>query len=353
MSLQRSTLENFFNRTWAKRGLSACLLLPFSLLFHLLSLVRRSLYSTGLLRSQRVSVPVIIVGNIFVGGTGKTPLTIWLVDALRVAGFHPGVISRGYGRNSDSALAVHLNSSAEIVGDEPLLIAQRAQCPVMVGRDRVAVARALLASHPEVDVIVSDDGLQHYPLARDIEIVLSDARGVGNGWLLPAGPLRESVTRRRDFSVHNVGNGAPISAPDDWPVFAMQLSGDQAFPLLDDGAKASAVTRPLRSFVEMDQSLRIVAAAGIGNPGRFFDMLRAEGLQFDALPFPDHFDFAGNPFAQTEADIILMTEKDAVKCRQNDALRNDTRLWVVPVTAHLDDVLAEKIVEKLRGHSTT
>lgn len=353
MALQRPILENFFHRSWARRGLSAWLLLPFSLLFHLLSSLRRGLYRYRLLRAQRVAVPVIIVGNIFVGGTGKTPLTIWLVHALREAGFHPGVISRGYGRNSAHAMEVYPHSSTEKVGDEPLLIAQRALCPVMVGRDRVAVARALLANHPEVDVIVSDDGLQHYRLARDIEIVLSDARGVGNGWLLPAGPLRESVKRRRDFSVRNVSDEAPAPSPDGRSVFAMRLRGDLAYPLLNVGDKPAPAARPLSSFAASNSPLRIVAAAGIGHPERFFAMLHDQGLQFAALPFPDHFNFAGNPFAQVEADIILMTEKDAVKCRQNDALRSDPRLWVVPVTACLDSALAEKIVEKLRGHSLT
>lgn len=350
MSLQRSTLEKFFTRTWAHRGLCACLLLPLSLLFRIISSLRRSLYRYGLLHAQRVAVPVIIVGNIFVGGTGKTPLTIWLVQALRDAGFHPGVISRGYGRKNASALEVDSNSNSAQVGDEPLLIAQRTQCPVMVGRDRVAVAQALLAAHPEVDVIVSDDGLQHYRLARDIEIILSDARGVGNGWLLPAGPLREAASRDCDFRVVNAGS-ANASLPDG--AFRMQLHGDVAVPLLDAANETGLAARSLHSLGDTDHSLHIVAAAGIGNPARFFNMLRAAGLQFDALPLPDHYDFSDNPFAQLKADIILMTEKDAVKCRQNDALRNDPRLWVVPVTAHLDDALAEKIVEKLRGHSTT
>ena len=368
MALQRSTLEDFFARTWASRGLWAWLLLPLSLLFLILSTLRRSLYRCGLLKSQRMRVPVIIVGNVFVGGTGKTPLTIWLVQALRASGFHPGVISRGYGRKDEAPLEVHASSSASDVGDEPLLIAQRAQCAVMVGRDRVAVAQALLAAHPQIDVIVSDDGLQHYRLARDIEIVLSDARGVGNGWLLPAGPLREPASRQRDFSVLNENsnldsaNGssladasAHVSASDN--VFRMQLLGDLAFPLLDAANDQLTSARSLASFVDARNSTpaptRIVAAAGIGNPARFFAMLRAAGLQFEALPLPDHFDFTSNPFAQLEADIILMTEKDAVKCRQNDVLRNDPCLWVVPVTARLDGALAEKIVEKLRGHSPT
>ncbi|WP_076593640.1 tetraacyldisaccharide 4'-kinase [Herminiimonas arsenitoxidans] len=345
MALQRSNLEAFLTRTWAQRGLAACLLLPVSGLFGALSAARRISYQFGIAKTQRLPVPVIVVGNIFVGGTGKTPLTIWLVQALRQAGFKPGVISRGYGVHNDVPQVVTSQSLAQEVGDEPLLIAHRAECPVMVGRDRVAVATALLAAHPEVDVLVSDDGLQHYRLERDIEIVLFDGRGVGNGWLLPAGPLRETASRRRDFTVVN-GVVLPDGMPSD--TVSMQLVGTVA-EKLNDRSQTSA----LSSFVSAEgkHSPTILAAAGIGNPGRFFTLLRNAGLQFEEMALPDHYDFADNPFAAVKADVILMTEKDAVKCRQNDGLRNDPRLWVVPVTAQLDAAFAEKIVEKLRGQS--
>lgn len=345
MFLQRSNLEAFLTRTWAQRGLAACLLLPVSGLFGALSAARRMSYRLGISKAQRLSVPVVIVGNIFVGGTGKTPLTIWLVQALRQAGFKPGVISRGYGVHNDVPHAVTSQSLAQEVGDEPLLIAYRAECPVMVGRDRVAVATALLAEHPEVDVLISDDGLQHYRLERDVEIVLFDSRGVGNGWLLPAGPLRESASRRRDFTVIN---GAAIEGTMPSDAVGMKLVGTIA-QKLNDRSQTSA----LSSFVSPagKHSPTILAAAGIGNPARFFTLLRDAGLQFEEMALPDHYDFADNPFAAVKADVILMTEKDAVKCRQNDGLRSDPRLWVVPVTAQLDAAFAEKIVEKLRGHS--
>ncbi|MDO8306299.1 tetraacyldisaccharide 4'-kinase [Herminiimonas sp.] len=345
MALQRSTLEAFLKRTWAQRGLAAWLLWPLSCIFGALSAWRRLLYRLGIAKTQRLPVPVVVVGNIFVGGTGKTPLTIWLAQALRQAGLHPGVISRGYGTHNDVPHAVTAQSLAQQVGDEPLLIAYRTQCPVMVGRDRVAVAQALLAAHPEVDVIISDDGLQHYRLARDIEIILFDGRGVGNGWLLPAGPLREPVSRRRDFTVINGAPESMLLPPD---AIAMRLEGLVAEPLAMM-PYAQASSRTLASFSVAPT--RILAAAGIGNPQRFFTLLRAAGLDFAELPLPDHYDFSDNPFAGLHADVILITEKDAVKCRQNDALRNDPRFWVVPVTAHLDGALAEQIVEKLRGHS--
>jgi tetraacyldisaccharide 4'-kinase len=352
LALQRSTVEEFLMRTWARRGLAARLLWPLSCVFGALSALRRLLYRLGVSKAQRLPVPVVVVGNIFVGGTGKTPLTIWLVQTLRQAGFHPAVISRGYGGSKQLAQAVTAQSLAQDVGDEPLLIAYRAQCPVMVGRQRASVAQALLAAYPEVDVIISDDGLQHYGLARDIEIVLFDARGVGNGWLLPAGPLREPVSRRRDFTVLNGSTEKTRMAGE---VFQMRLSGVMAEPLAAASTEEGlACARALRSFSAATTGFspaRILAAAGIGNPQRFFAQLSDAGLQFDQLPLPDHYAYLDNPFADVIADVILITEKDAVKCRQNDAIRNDPRIWVVPVTAQLDSPFAKRIVEKLHGYS--
>jgi len=350
--VQPATLEAFLTRSWIRRGIVACLLWPLSLLFRALAWLRRGLYAAGWLRSTRLAVPVIVVGNIFLGGTGKTPLTIWLVEALRQAGFVPGVISRGYGVHSAVPRAVHIDSNAQQVGDEPLLIARRAQCPVLVGRNRVAAAQALLAAYPDVNVIVSDDGLQHYAMQRDIEIVLFDARGVGNGWLLPAGPLREPASRRRDFTVVNAAQlPGDVLGTGSHDVIQMELVGVIA-ERLGDRSQRLALTSGLLVPDTGHAASRIVAAAGIGNPPRFFAMLRAAGLTIDEMPLADHYDFADNPFASVLADIILITEKDAVKCSQIATLKNDPRLWVVPVTARIDGALAEQIVEKLRGHTT-
>lgn len=324
---------------WTRRGLLACTLWPFSKLFGILSAARRLGYRKRWLDSHAVPVPVIVVGNVFVGGTGKTPFVIWLVAALQRAGFRPGVISRGHGGQLDGVHPVTAASRAHQVGDEPLLMAQRASCPVMVGRDRVAAARALLADDPTIDVIISDDGLQHYRLRRNLEIILFDERGTGNGWLLPAGPLREAASRRRDFTVLN-GSRIPAGVPAD--THRMTLAGDHAFSL----------TAPGRSLPLTALPGPVLAAAGIGNPARFFGMLRAHGLLIDTLALPDHHDFLDNPFASADAATILITEKDAVKCAQIEALKNDPRLWVVPVSARIEGALAEHIVEKLRGHST-
>ncbi|CDG84640.1 tetraacyldisaccharide 4'-kinase [Janthinobacterium agaricidamnosum NBRC 102515 = DSM 9628] len=339
-------------RNWLRRGPLACALWPLSLLFRGLSGVRAALYRSGILKSSKLPVPVIVVGNIFIGGTGKTPLTIWLVQALREAGLTPGVISRGHGskdrQGGNQPRPVLADSSALQVGDEPLLIAQHGRCPVMVGRDRAQAGRALLAAHPDVDVLITDDGLQHYALQRDIEIILFDGRGTGNGWLLPAGPLREAPSRRRDFTVVN----APVLSPRLLAAVAgpsgaatqMQLAGEFAERLADRSE------RLLLSQLA-GAGKNIVAAAGIGNPGRFFSMLRDMGLHFAELPLPDHHDFLDRPFAALDAQLILITEKDAVKCAQIEHLKDDPRIWVVPVAARIDAALAQQIVEKCRGRS--
>jgi tetraacyldisaccharide 4'-kinase len=338
------SLESTLTRAWLRRGALAYALWPVSLVFGAIATLRARLFRAGVLKSERLPVPVVVVGNIFIGGTGKTPLTIWLADTLRAAGFNPGIISRGHGAAGIAPRAVTPDSLAFDVGDEPLLIARRTGCPTMVGRDRPAAGRALLAAYPQVDVLISDDGLQHYALQRDVEIVLFDGRGAGNGFLLPAGPLREPVSRRRDFTVVNAPLLTPqLAASVKGQPFRMQLAGTAAERLT-----SRANRMPLAEL----KGKRIIAAAGIGNPGRFFAMLRAQGLEFAELALPDHHDFQDAPFARLDADLILITEKDAVKCGQIEHLRNDPRLWVVPVTAQLDGALAEQIVEKCRGCST-
>jgi tetraacyldisaccharide 4'-kinase len=280
------------------------------------------------------------------------------VQALRDAGFTPGVISRGFGSQDAGVRPVTAASPPREVGDEPVLIAARTGCPVMVGRKRVAAGRALLAAHPEVDILVADDGLQHYAMRRDVEIILFDGRGVGNGWLLPAGPLREKPSRRRDVTVVNTPQlgpelaarvrgrgrrGQPAAVPVQMTLqadAAERLDGAQRMPLAELAAQARR------------HGWRVVAAAGIGNPARFFTMLKGVGFDPVEMPLPDHHDFLDRPFDGVTADVILMTEKDAVKCRQLEEFRADPRLWVVPVSARIDAALAQQLVEKCRGCST-
>lgn len=314
-----------------KRGWTAWLLLPLSLLFGLLAAARRLGFRSGLLRSERLPVPVIVVGNLYVGGTGKTPLAIWLVKALQARGYRPGVVSRGYGRGADDVRLVQADDA--LSGDEPRLIAARTGAPVAVGARRAKAGRCLLRAHPELNLIVADDGLQHLALARDVEIALVDERGRGNGWLLPAGPLREPWSRLE--KVDAVVTRDPAVELPAVRAFAMRLDGDRAVPLLGGEARA------LRDFA----GRRILAAAGIGQPARFFDLLRAHGLAPRELPLPDHYDFTANPFAQAPEEIVMITEKDAVKCRT----LGDSRIWVVPIEARVDAGLVDLVVEKLRG----
>jgi tetraacyldisaccharide 4'-kinase len=317
---------------WYRLSPLHLLLYPLSLLFRLLVALRRSLFRAGLLVSVKLPVPVIVVGNITVGGTGKTPLTLWLASQLIEAGWHPGIISRGYRSAGDTtAREVHLDDSANTVGDEPLLMARRALCPVWVGRDRPAVALALLKAHPECDILISDDGLQHYRLQRDVEIaVLDGARRFGNGLLLPAGPLREPRSRLREVDAVVINGGAP-DASDGIP---MSLHGTQFRNLLDP--------RRTRSAADFD-GLKVHAIAGIGHPQRFFRHLQQLGLQPVAHAFPDHHRYTGDEISPADADAILMTEKDAVKC----AAFATARHWVLQVDAQVAPPLFNLITEKL------
>jgi tetraacyldisaccharide 4'-kinase len=310
--------------------------MPLAYLFSAVAALRRATFSLGWRERVRVGVPVVIVGNLTVGGTGKTPTVIALVEALRAAGFTPGVVSRGYGAKLRRPRAVTAASRPSEAGDEPLLIARRTGVPVWVCPDRVAAANALVAAHRDVDVIVSDDGLQHYRLERDAEIVVFDHRLGGNGFLLPAGPLREPLSRRRDATLIN--NPYDRALPP-WPnTFSLDLAPGDAWHL--DNPR---LRRPLAQFA----GERVLAAAGIGAPERFFATLRAAGLTPDTRALPDHYAFSTNPFVDVDADAILITEKDAVKLGS----WHDARLWVVPVEATLDHRLIALVVEKVRGRS--
>lgn len=289
---------------WARTGVLTLLLSPLALLFAVVSGLRRLAYRRGWLTAVSVGVPVIIVGNITAGGSGKTPLVIWLVNWLRAQGYRPGVVSRGYGGVARGCVEVQPDSPPDEVGDEPLLIHLKTTAPVVVGRDRVAAARTLLARHPGVDVIVSDDGLQHYRLQRDIELAVIDAAsGLGNGWPLPAGPLREPRSRLdRVDAVIQVVRGA--AQPQDLPrAWRADYRVGQAWRL-----RVPREKKPLRQLPQCDW----LAVTGIGRPQGFFDMLDAQGVRFSPRAFADHHAF--QPQDLPAAAAVLMTEKDAVKC---------------------------------------
>lgn len=324
----------------------ALALFPLSLLFAALVFVRRAAYRHGLLRSERIAVPLVVVGNITVGGAGKTPLVIALARGLRALGKRPGIVSRGYRGGGGGTAIVTAASDPSMTGDEPVLLARRSGCPVVVGQDRVAAAKTLLAAFPEVDLILCDDGLQHYRLARDIEIAVFDRRGVMNGWPLPAGPLREPVTRLRDVHAM-VLNGctappdAALNAASLEPTFCaarftMQLHATTLFNLGDP-----ALIRDPAAF----SGMKLHAVAGIGDPARFFEQLTTLGLDFSAHPFTDHHSYGAGELAFT-GDAIVTTEKDAVKLA---ALTLALPVWVLPVTAELKPDLAAFVLEKLNG----
>ena len=331
---RRRSIEGILTAAWRARGPLAALLLPVGILFFLAVAARRWLYRIGILRGERLPVPVVVIGNITAGGAGKTPLTIFLADALRRAGRHPGIVSRGYGRADDTVRKVGAGDTAADVGDEPLLVSRRTACPVFVGRDRVAAARALLAAHPECDVIIADDGLQHYRLARDVEIVACDERGLSNGWPLPAGPLREPPGRLRAVDAL-VLNGRCTVAVAGVPVFQMDLAGER-FERLGHAAQ-TCVAADLAGK-------RLHALAGIGDPPRFFAHLAALGLACETHAFPDHHRYAGADF-RFDGDAIVTTEKDAVKFPADLPLP----VWVLPVAARITPDLAQFVVERIDG----
>jgi tetraacyldisaccharide 4'-kinase len=329
-------LQQRLTERWYAAGARASLLQPLGWLYGALIGLRRRGYASGWLASEHIGRPVIVVGNLTVGGTGKTPLTLWLAQQLRARGRSVGILSRGYGRADGAARTVGSDSSWREVGDEPLLLARRSGCATVVARDRVAGARMLASGGAQL--ILCDDGLQHLRLARDCAIAVIDgARGFGNGRLLPAGPLREPAAAlvRADLVVLN---GAPehpsLAQLPLGGVLRMDLIAGDALRV--DGAEGS---RALSAFRDRP----VHAVAGIGNPARFFRELRAQGLEVIEHAFPDHHAFAGADLAFGDALPVLMTEKDAVKC----AAFADARLWYVPVAARFSESDARQLMARV------
>ena len=315
---------------WYNKGGITLLLLPFSWLFCAVAIVRRLLYRTGVLKVHHLSVPVIIVGNICVGGTGKTPLVTWLVELLRVQGYTPGIVSRGYGGGASHwPQQVRADSDPRMVGDEAVLLSRRTACPMAVGPSRVDAANALL-KHTDCDVIVGDDGLQHYALGRDIEIAVIDGvRRFGNQHCLPAGPLREPLRRMEtvDLVVTNGVAGARE--------YHMELIPTRLHNLASSHKNMS-----------LDHLIgkTVHAVAGIGNPDRFFQQLASHGLDVIEHPFPDHHPFEEKDIVFDDELPVLMTEKDAVKCQ----LFATERHWSVPVDAKLDERMMPLLMRLLK-----
>lgn len=330
-------LVTHLQQAWLRRGITAWLLTPVSLLYGSLVALRRLAFRLGLIRIQRLPRPVLVVGNRIAGGAGKTPTTLALLQHLRATGWHPGVLTRGHGARPTPEAPLLLDASTEAgldavrTGDEPWLIWRRAQVPLMIGRDRAASGRELLARHPDIDILVCDDGLQHLKLHRDIEVIVFDERGAGNGWLLPAGPLREPLYTQPVSSLvapaivlHNADRPAlaPVAHGGNAGHLARRALGS-IVPLADwwagRSSGGSATPNPRKAH----------AMAGIAHPERFFQSLRALGIEVTPCPLRDHADFDTLPWGPEVRDL-LVTEKDAVKLEPPRIARErpDTQVWV-------------------------
>jgi len=334
----------WLEREWERLGGGALVLLPLTLAFWAASSLRRALYRARLLPTWRAPVPVIVVGNINAGGTGKTPLVLEVLEILQRRGWTPGVIARGYGRvpsrEQDPTGVVRVFpdvATPEHFGDEPVLIARRARVPVYISPDRAAAARALVQAHPEVNVLVSDDGLQHYALARDVELAVVDAeRRFGNGLLLPSGPLREPRSRLAavDAVIVNGGDADDIPGPRH---FTMRLAGHVFVNL------ATREERTPAEFALLARGHAVTAIAAIGYPARFFEALQAIGIAARNLAFPDHHAFQPQELKLRDAELVVMTEKDAVKC----AAFADARMWYLRVEASLAPAFGDFLLARL------
>ena len=320
-------------KIWYSKNLFSTILLPLSWLFRVVATSRKIYYR---LRNSKLNPPetfVIVVGNITVGGTGKTPFVIWLAQQCKNKGLRVGVIARGYKRrNEQQIIEVNSHSLPEEVGDEALLLAEKTTCPVIVATER-SQAVGLLTSKYEIDVVIADDGLQHYKLPRNFEIAVVDAeRKFGNGRYLPAGPLRESIARLKscDLVVNN-GN-------DDSNQYSFEIKYDNAVSLFSD-----SVCRPLGDF----KSSTVHAVAGIGNPARFFKILHAAGMRIIEHRFPDHHAYQEADLEFNGNDVVLMTEKDAVKCKK--FISKD--IWYLPISLSPNNALKERVSTLIEGIS--
>jgi len=319
------------SRLHYSKSLLPLLLLPLSVVFLLISLIRKYLYKYNFLKSFKLKVPVIVIGNITLGGTGKTPLVIHLANELKKNGYHPAIISRGFGSKIRVMSEVNHKSNLHDVGDEPFLIQRHTHVPVFVAKDRVLAAKALIKKYKKIDVILSDDGMQHYRLKRDIEILVIDGtRRFGNGYLLPAGPLRE--LRRKVKSVD------AIVCNEKKVIDGSYLMKYKSYFLINLKTKKKIPLNKMRLN-------NLHAVAGIGNPDRFFNYLKTLGLVFDSSSFKDHYRFTKKDFKTMNDKNIIMTEKDAVKCEK---FARDN-FWYLPVVAEIDSKFTNFILNKMKN----
>ncbi|MCX7191341.1 MAG: tetraacyldisaccharide 4'-kinase [Candidatus Methylopumilus sp.] len=313
------------------KSLASLFLIPFSVIYLLISFTRKYLYQFNLLKSFKMQVPVIVIGNITSGGTGKTPLVIHLANELKKNGYHPGIISRGYGSKRNGVSEVNKKSDVENIGDEAILIHKHTHLPVFIAKDRALAAKALIKKYKKIDVILSDDGMQHYRLKRDMEILVIDGtRRFGNGYLLPAGPLRESKRKMKAVDA--------IVCNEKKVIDGSYLMKYKSYFLINLKTKKKIPLNKLRLN-------NLHAVAGIGNPDRFFKYLKALGLVFDSSSYKDHYRFTKKDFKTMSDKNIIMTEKDAVKCEK---FARDN-FWYLPVVAEIDSKFTDFILNKMKN----
>jgi len=339
------SLHEILNRQYYKKSSWIFIFLPISFFYYLIIFFRCWAYKVGIFKSFKMDVPVVVIGNITIGGTGKTPLVIWLIEKLIKIGMRPGLICSGYNSNAKAPNEVFIDSEVCDAGDEALMIKQRfnrhhnIDIPVFVGKKKAMVGKALLRSYPDIDILISDDGLQHYQLKRDFEIIVVDGdRKFGNGFLIPAGPLREVVARLNEVDAL-VLNGVKSNWLDENKKLTYKMS-----------YFSSMLTNCLHSNKISDRDVLergIVAITGIGNPEKFFEQLNSFGLtnlEFQKVIFNDHHLFTESDFKDYDGMDIIMTEKDAVKCK-GFAKEN---FWYLPIYTEVDEALFKKMIKKLR-----
>lgn len=318
---------------WYGKHPLSIMLVPLGWCYQLLMTLRHLLYQSGILPTQRLDVPVIVVGNIVAGGTGKTPLVIWLAAYLKEKGYQPGIVSRGYkSKVKQWPQQVRIDSNPELVGDEPVLLARRTNCPVAIAPNRYIAAEALI-EHEQVDIIVCDDGLQHYALERDIEIAVIDGvRRHGNKRCLPAGPLREPVSRLKSVDMVVCNSGAVRGE------FEMEYMPQQLCSVMDKNRRCD---------VEQFRNQSIHAIAGIGNPAKFFSYLRGKGIRTIEHEFPDHYHFTAKDICFDDGFSVVMTEKDAVKCTEFASAEH----WFLPIDVKMTNAFEHRLTILLKDIS--
>ncbi len=318
---------------WYGKHPLSIMLAPLGWCYQLLMTLRHLLYQSGILPTQRLDVPVIVVGNIVAGGTGKTPLVIWLAAYLKEKGYQPGIVSRGYkSKVKQWPQQVRIDSNPELVGDEPVLLARRTNCPVAIAPNRYIAAEALI-EHEQVDIIVCDDGLQHYALERDIEIAVIDGvRRHGNRRCLPAGPLREPVSRLKSVDMVVCNSGAVRGE------FEMEYMPQQLCSVMDENRRCD---------VEQFRNQSIHAIAGVGNPAKFFSYLRGKGIRTIEHEFPDHYHFTAKDICFDDGFSVVMTEKDAVKCTEFASAEH----WFLPIDVKMTNAFEHRLTILLKDIS--